>query len=66
MMVEPSVTDLLKKSKNRFELAVAASKRARQIADGDEVLVKSKETSPVTLAATEIASGKVEIIEENK
>ena len=32
MMVEPSVTDLLKVINNRFELVVATSKRARQIA----------------------------------
>lgn len=61
MMVKPSVTELLTKSKNRFELVVATSKRARQIASGDSVLVKSDEKSPVTLAALEIADGKVKI-----
>lgn len=61
MMVKPSVTELLTKSKNRFELVIAASKRARQIADGDEKLVKTDEKSPVTIAAMEIAEGKVTI-----
>lgn len=61
MMVKPSVTELLTKSKNRFELVVATSKRARQIASGDAPLVKSNEKSPVTLAALEIAEDKVKI-----
>ena len=63
MMVKPSVQELLKKAKNRYELVIATSKRARQIANGAEVKTKVKEESPVTLAANEIAEGKVEIIE---
>ena len=72
MIVKPTVTELLKKSKNRYELVIATSKRARQIAMGYEPLTKVKEESPVTLAANEIAEGKVTIIrdedneEENK
>ena len=61
MMVKPSVAELLTKSKNRYELVIATSKRARQIAMGDKPLTEVKETSPVTLAANEIAEGKVEI-----
>lgn len=61
MMVKPSVTELLTKADNRFQLVVATSKRARQIASGDTVLVKSDEKSPVTLAAFEIVEGKVKI-----
>lgn len=61
MMVKPSVAELLKKSKNRFELVIATSKRARKIAMGSEVLVETTEESPVTIAAEEIAAGKVEI-----
>ena len=61
MMVKPSVSELLTKSKNRYELVIAASKRARQIAAGAKVLTDVKEESPVTLAANEIAEGKVTI-----
>lgn len=64
MIVKPTVTELLKKSKNRYELIIATSKRARQIAMGDEPLTKVKEESPVTLAANEIAEGKVTIIRD--
>ena len=59
MMVEPTVTDLLKKVEDRYELVAITSKRARQIALGDTVLTNSEERSPVTLAAIEIAEGKV-------
>ena len=61
MIVKPSVTDLLKVSKNRYELVIATSKRARQIASGAEIKTDHKEESPVTQAAEEIAEGKVKI-----
>ncbi len=64
MIVKPTVTDLLTKTKNRYELVIATSRRARQIASGDEPLTKVKEESPVTLAANEIAEGKVEVVKE--
>ena len=60
-IVKPTVAELLTKSKNRFELVIATSKRARQIADGDEVLTDSDDVSKVSLAADEIAEGKVKI-----
>ena len=59
MIIKPSVTELLTKAKNRYELVIATSKRARQIAEGDEPLIKIKDKSPVTIAANEIAEGKV-------
>lgn len=61
MMVKPTVKDLLTKVDNRFELVVITAKRARQIADGAKVLTDVKEEAPVTLAANEIAEGKVTI-----
>ena len=59
MIVEPSVTDLLKLVEDRYELIIIASKRARQIASGSEKLVFTDEKSPVTIAAEEILEGKV-------
>ena len=53
---------ILTKSKNRYELVIATSKRARQIASGEKPLTSVNEVSPVTLAANEIAEGKVQII----
>ena len=66
MIVKPSVTELLTKANNRYELVIATSRRARQIAAGDEPMTKVKEESPVTLAANEVAEGKVEIERENE
>ncbi len=62
MMVKPSVTELLNKAANRYELVIAASKRARRIANGEKALTNVNEKSAVTLAANEIAEGKVKII----
>lgn len=61
MIVKPSVSELLNKADNRYELVIATARRARQIAAGDETKTDVKEESPVTLAANEIAEGKVEI-----
>jgi DNA-directed RNA polymerase subunit omega len=59
MIVEPSVTDLLKVVDDRYELVIVTSKRARQIAEGATVLTDAKDKSAVTLAAREISEGKV-------
>ncbi len=61
MMVKPTKAELLEKTDSKFRLAIATAKRARQIAEGHEKLVDVKEESPVTIAANEIAQGKVEI-----
>lgn len=81
MMVKPSVTELLKKTDNRYELVIATSKRAREIVD-ERINEKSekkaeketassnkdkiKEEPAVTVAAEEIASGKVKVVKEEK
>ena len=59
MIVKPSVTELLKHSKNRYELVIATSKRARQIAAEEAEKEEKSGESPVTQAAIEIAEGKV-------
>lgn len=61
MIVKPTVGELLTKAKNRYELVIATARRARQIAAGDETKTKTKGESPVTIAANEIAEGKVTI-----
>ena len=61
MIVKPTVGQLLTKAQNRYELVIATARRARQIAAGDEVKTSVREESPVTIAANEIAEGKVTI-----
>lgn len=62
MMVKPTVNELLTKVGNRYELVVATAKRARQLANGETALTNKKEASVVTLAAVEIAEGKIHIV----
>ena len=64
MIVKPTVNELLKHAENRYALVIAASRRAREIAKGDEPLTKTDDKSPVTIAAEEIAEDKVFIEEE--
>ena len=61
MMVKPTVSELLKSADNRFELVIATSKRARQIAAGSKPLTSKEEPSPVSYAADELEEGKVTI-----
>ena len=61
MMVKPTRAELLEKTDNKFKLVIGTAKRARQIANGSQKLTDVKENSPVTLAANEIAEGKVKI-----
>ncbi len=61
MMVKPTVKELLQHVDNRYELVIAASKRARQIASGEQPRTKVNETKPVTLATNEIAEGEIKI-----
>lgn len=59
MMVKPTVKELLSKVDNRFGLVIVTAKRARQISNGADVLINTDEEAPVTIAANEIAAGKV-------
>ena len=64
MIVKPTVTELLEKvGGNRYSLVIMTAKRARQIANGDPVKTEEKDRSVVTLAADEIAEGKVSRVE---
>lgn len=64
MLVKPSAEELLTKAKNRYELAIAVSKRARQINNGSPARVNTDQKSPVTISALELAADKYEIIEQ--
>ena len=62
MMVKPTTAELLNKTHdNKFRLVIATAKRARQIASGSQKLTDVEDESPVTIAANEIAEGKVKI-----
>ncbi len=58
-MLYPSITDLLEKVDSRYTLVLASAKRARQLIDGDMVLVKANSKKPVSIATQEIYEDKV-------
>lgn len=59
MLVKPGINELLEKADSRYTLVIETAKRARQIAQGEEPLVECDSENPVTIAAHEIAEGKV-------
>ena len=59
MIIEPRVDKQLEKAENRYELAMTVSRRARQIIEGDEPKVSTKEKSPITIATLEFDKGEV-------
>ena len=54
MMINPPIGELLKKVDCRYTLAVAASKRAREIIGSAQPLINTKETKPLAIAIEEI------------
>jgi DNA-directed RNA polymerase subunit omega len=57
-MARITVDDCIKHFPNRFELTLAATNRARQIALGATPLVEPNKDKPCVIALREIASGK--------
>ncbi|AKA69969.1 DNA-directed RNA polymerase subunit omega [Clostridium carboxidivorans P7] len=58
-MINPSVVDLLKKIDNRYTLVTMTAKRARQLIEGAEPMVRITSTKPVTIAINEISQGAI-------
>jgi DNA-directed RNA polymerase subunit omega len=58
-MARITVDDCMKHITNRFELALVATYRARQIANGATPLVDPNRDKPTVIALREIALGKV-------
>lgn len=66
MLVKPTVVELLDKAENRYRLAIATAKRARQISHGSKPMVNTDDISPVTIAADEIEDGALKIYNEDE
>jgi DNA-directed RNA polymerase subunit omega len=65
-MARITVDDCMKHINNRFELALAATARARQIANGATPQVDPGRDKPTVIALREIAAGKVGLEVLNK
>jgi DNA-directed RNA polymerase subunit omega len=60
-MARITVEDCMKLIPNRFQLTLAATYRARQLAQGGTPLIEANRDKPTVIALREIAAGKVGI-----
>ncbi len=58
-MARVTVDDCLKRIPNRFQMTLAATYRARQLANGATPLVDAEKDKPTVIALREMALGKV-------
>lgn len=58
-MINPSFAEVIEKGQSRYTLVMLTSKRARQIVEGDKILVDTDSEKPVTIAIEEIMQDKV-------
>ena len=74
-MIHPSYTELMEVInsdveqpvvQSRYSVVMATAKRARQIIDGAEPLVKSESGKPLSTAVKELYSGKVKIVGDDE
>jgi DNA-directed RNA polymerase subunit omega len=61
LMARITVEDCLKRIPNRFQLTLAATYRARQLAQGGTPLLEASRDKPTVTALREVAAGKVGI-----
>ena len=58
-MARVTIDDCLKRIPNRFQMTLAATYRARQLANGATPLVEPNRDKPTVIALREMAIGKV-------
>jgi DNA-directed RNA polymerase subunit omega len=57
-MARITVDDCLKHIPNRFEMALAATYRARQLANGSQPMLEANRDKPTVIALRELAAAK--------
>lgn len=57
-MARVTVDDCMKRIPNRFQMTLAATCRARQLANGATPMVDAERDKPTVIALRELASGK--------
>ena len=66
MINYPPIDELAQKTGSKYALCVIASKRARQLIDGEMPLVKAKKgEKPLSIAIQEMNEGKLTIVTDN-
>lgn len=58
-MSYPSSDGLLDKVDSKYTLVVAIAKRARQLVDGEEPKIETRQKKPVSIAIEEVKAGKI-------
>lgn len=61
-MLNPPINELIAKAGSRYSLVIAASKRARQIIEGEPLYIETDSIKPVTIAMQEIYDDMIEVI----
>ena len=61
-MLTPPINELIEKAGSRYSLVIAVSKRARQIIEGDAVMIKTDSKKAVTIATNEFYQDKIECV----
>ena len=56
-IVDPSVLELLNHAETRYTLVVEASKRGREIVDGNQPMIDAEGMKPLKIAVEEIKRG---------
>ena len=57
-MARITVDDCMKLMPNRFEMSLAATYRARQLANGSQPMIDATRDKPTVIALRELAAGK--------
>lgn len=65
-MIDPPLSEIMKKVDNRYTLVVEVAKRARQLVDGEEPLIDIESTNPVTVAIHEVLADKIQYEEAKR
>ncbi|MEG0296084.1 MAG: DNA-directed RNA polymerase subunit omega [Clostridium sp.] len=65
-MINPSIIDLLEKVEDRYSLVIVTSKRARQLIEGKEKLIKEDFRKSLTIAINEVQQGAVKYHKETE
>ena len=64
MIIRPTLTKLLDKVPSKYSLVIGTAKRARQLIDGREPLVRAKCNKPLSIAVEEVYNSKVRIVND--
>ena len=66
MMLRPAVSQILKNNESYYSLVIAVAKRAREIIDGAEPLVDTKDgEKPLSIAIDELNQAKIKVEAED-